>query len=211
MTARILLLLSLFCVGCTNQVRLENYQPALKRNKVSIPSGLSTDICRGYGCRIVDSITLSSKDWKYVTAPLRSKPRSAQNERDRLRWVIGRFEQVTGKTTGTSADVPGTYWQLGPDQQDCIDESINTTLYLLMLDQHRLLLHHKVGAPAGRFPPHFTAVLIETSSGHPYAMDSWFHYNGVRAETLPLEAWGDGWHPAKENLRREEAPEPKRW
>jgi hypothetical protein len=208
---KILVALILLCTGCTNQTRLQDYETTLTKSNVSAPVGLTTKVCRGYGCRIVDTVTLTKRDWRYITEPIAFKPRTAEEERERLRWVIARFETSVGVVTGTSADVPGTYWGLGDDQQDCSDESTNTTMYLLMLQSHNLLRYHSVGGVAGRFPPHLTAVLIEKDSGIPYALDSWFHYNGVRAEVVPLDQWKFGWHPEQENLKLEDIKAPKRW
>ena len=203
--------LILLGAGCTSPTRLQDYQTTLKKNKVSPPAGLTTKVCRGYGCRIVDTVTFTKRDWKYIIEPIAFKPRSAADERERLRWVIGRFETTAGAMTGTSADVPGTYWELGDDQQDCADESTNTTMYLLMLQEQGLLRYHTVGGTAGRFPPHLTAVMIEKATGTAYALDSWFHYNGVRAEVVPLDEWKVGWHPDPENLRLQDIKAPKRW
>ena len=197
--------------GCTSAQRQEDYKSYIKYYNMKEPQGLTTQSCRGYGCRIIDTVTISKADWKYITAPLRTKPKTAAIERERLRWVIGRVESKIGAMTGSGADWPGTYLNLGDDQQDCADESTNTTLYLLMLQNHKLLRHHKVGRPAGRLPPHLTAVLIEKETGTPYALDSWFHYKGVRAEIAPLEEWKYGWDPQKEGLRLEDVKDPKRW
>ncbi len=211
---RIIIHAALACLllgGCVSQQRLEDYQSYIKYYKVSEPEGMTVQSCRGYGCRIIDTVTLTNRDWKYITAPLRKKPKSAADERERLRWVIGRFETSIGAFTGTSADWPGTYLNIGDDQQDCADESTNNTLYLLMLKQHGLLRYHDVGRPGGRFPPHLTAVLIEKKTGVPYALDSWFHYSGVRAEVLPLDEWKYGWSPEQEDLTLQDVKEPRKW
>jgi hypothetical protein len=206
-----LFLICIMITGCVSQQRLEDYKSYLKYYNVQEPVGLTTHTCRGYGCRIIDSITLTKREWSYITAPIHKRPKSAEVERENLRWVIGRFETVIGSKNGTSADWPGTYLKLGDDQLDCSDESTNNTLYLLMLQNHGLLRYHTIGRVGGRFPPHLTAVLIEKDSGTPWAIDSWFHYNGVRAEIVPLDVWKYRWHPPQDNLRLEDVTPPKRW
>lgn len=203
--------LSLTLAACTSQQRLEDYPSYLKYYKVDEPEQLSTQVCRGYGCRIKDQVTFNKREWRYITAPLQTTPRNAADERERLRWVIGRFESAVGARNGTSADWPGTYMKLGDDQMDCSDESVNTSLYLLMLDQQKLLRYHTVGKAAGRFPPHLTAVVIEKNSGQPFALDSWFHFNGVRAEVVPLDEWKASWHPDQENLTLQDIKAPPGW
>ncbi len=36
---------------------------------------------------------------------------------------------------------------------------------------------------------------MEVGSGQSYAVDSWFHDNGVPAEIVPLPDWLSGWMP----------------
>jgi hypothetical protein len=211
---RLSLLLASVCLlasGCTSPQRQEDYSSYIKYYKVEAPTDLTTQSCRGYGCRIVDTVTIKPRDWRYITEPIARKPRSAADERERLRWVMGRFENVIGAMTGTSADVPGTYLELGDEQQDCADESVNTTLYLLILQNHDLLRYHTVGRPGGRFPPHLTGVIVEKGTGMAYAVDTWFHFNGVRAEVLPLDEWKYGWHPEQEDLRQQDVQAPRTW
>lgn len=209
---KVLLLGVCLLTGCVSSPqRQEDYQSYIKNYKVRPPHEFTTQSCRGYGCRIIDTVTIKPRDWKYITEPIRTKPVSAAQERERLRWVLGRFESVVGAMTGTSEDWPGTYLNIGDYQQDCADESVNTTLYMLMLQDHGLLRYHIVGRPGGRFPPHLTGVLVEIATGRPWALDSWFHYNGVRAEVLPLDEWVNRWHPPQEDLRLEDITPPKQW
>ena len=127
---------------------------------------------------------------------------NAAEERARIAKAIAFFEQRVGAITGTEADIAGTYSKLGDDQLDCVDESVNTTIYLSLLEQKNMLLYHKVGAPTARIPvvslrlgPHQTAVIIEKDSGEAYAVDSWFHDNGTPPEIVPMNDWFFGWHP----------------
>jgi hypothetical protein len=91
------------------------------------------------------------------------------------------------------------------NQHDCVDESLNTTIYLTLLEQKGLLRHHNVEDPTVRLPiihsgrwPHQTAVISEIETSKFYAVDSWFHDNGAKAEIVPLRKWKDGWKPKKE-------------
>ena len=89
---------------------------------------------------------------------------------------------------------------------DCIDESINTTLYLAMFQKFGLMRLHQVEdrATRGWFIggwPHTTAVIGETAvprergSDRLWAVDSWFLDNGQPPFILPLETWKAGWEP----------------
>lgn len=109
--------------------------------------------------------------------------------------------------TGTWRDKGGTF-NGGEGQMDCIDESINTTLYLTMLQKFGLMRLHRVEdrATRGWFLagwPHTTAVISEIAMNREngtyrlWAVDSWFLDNGEPPFILPLETWKAGWEPIK--------------
>ena len=127
----------------------------------------------------------------------------ASEERTRLAHAVALLERIVGERVGTSADIGGTFQgAFKSGQLDCVDETVNTTVYLSLIEDDGLLEWHTLGAPADRnlFTgaccwPHKTAVVNETSSGDSYAIDSWFHDNGVPAEVVPLSDWLSGWRP----------------
>lgn len=173
----------------------------LAQHGVTKPTPESFGHCRGYGCNKVETVTLDKKQWRSVEK-LFSADADADTERGQIAQAIGRFEQIVGRITGTEVDIAGTYKRFGLYQHDCVDESINTTTYLSLLEQKGLMKHHKTGTPTARTifttarpGPHQTAVLIETKAGTRYAVDSWFHDNGYPAEIVPLKEWKWGWRP----------------
>lgn len=195
---------TVFLSGCTSPARRNDIPSYLKYYQVKPPEKMTVDVCRSYGCTAVDRVTLSEAQFQSITRPLRAKPASAEAERDGLKKVLANFETVMGNITGTSQDVEGTYVSLGPYQQDCVDESTNSTVYMMMLSDHGLLRYHRVGRPEGRLPiiggglgPHQTAVITETATGQAFAVDTWFHNNGAPAEIAPLSDWKTGWRPKK--------------
>jgi hypothetical protein len=93
-----------------------------------------------------------------------------------------------------------------PGQQDCIDESVNTSLYLTLLESVGLMRFHteEDRATRGHFIlgyPHTTAVIREIKSGNLYAVDSWFYDNGMPPVIIPIETWKDGWEPPDSTAR----------
>ena len=152
--------------------------------------------CRSYGCAKIDDVALDQHEqmsikrlFKFVT--------NAQTERTAIAKSIAQFETMIGAKTGTDEDKAGTYGTLGHLQQDCIDESTNTTTYLMLLNQMGLLKFHEVQALTSRLPPHRTAVIREIATRKKFAVDSWFHDNGIDPEIIPLDQWYGGWHPAE--------------
>jgi hypothetical protein len=88
-----------------------------------------------------------------------------------------------------------------PGQQDSIDESVNTSLYLTLLQSVGLMRFHTVQdrATRGSFIlgyPHTAAVIRETKTGKEYAVDSWFYDNAKPPVIIPIEIWKEGWQPS---------------
>ena len=156
--------------------------------------------CYDHNCTTEVPVALSLEQWNEITAGLLEKPVNASWERVYLARAVGLFEQKVGAKTGTSADIGGTMdgWGLG-HQLDCVDEAVNTTRFLAMLENAGLLRFHRVTAPIQRAMvpgsfTHVTAVLQEIG-GRRWAIDSWFFDNGHEATVAPLDKWLTGWHP----------------
>lgn len=184
----------------------DRYQAFFMRKSLPQPTVEQFANCYNYGCQKVDLVTLTDADWKDISKAMGS-PKDAEAERAKLPAVIALFEKKVGALNGTDADKGGTFTGAGASgQQDCIDESTNTTTYLALLSQKGLLNHHYVSGPAARTPlstlgsghlwPHQTAVVVDKDTKQRYAVDSWFYDNGVPAEIVVLEDWYAGWAPA---------------
>lgn len=163
--------------------------------------------CYRYGCDKIAEVTFNKEDWKAIDILFESNSTTPKQERRKISQAIGLFEAIAGGKTGTKSDVYGTFRVTGPYQQDCIDESTNTTIYLSLLEQRGHLKHYSVKPPQSRVPilhagrwPHRTAIIEENQSKNHYAVDSWFHDNGFPAEVVPLKLWKKGWK-AEENFR----------
>lgn len=169
------------------------------------PSQLS--VCHENGCNRLEYVSLTFEQWQELRGLFHPLARSPEEERERLRRALALMEKFVGAATGTSRDKGGTF-NGGEGQMDCIDESINTTLYLTMLQKYGLMREHRVEdrATRGWFLggwPHTTAVISEAAvlgeqgRGRLWAIDSWFLDNGEPPFILPLETWKDGWEPIR--------------
>ena len=180
-----------------------------KKKNIDVPAISSFPFCSEYGCKKVEKISLSEEDWRDILEYYGDIAVDAESEREKISRTIGLFERKIGRFTGTDSDVYGTFHKMGKGQLDCVDESTNTTTYLMLLDKYGLLKFHYISMPDVRIPiihymgrwPHQTAVIIEKGTGVAYAVDSWFHDNGYAAEVVPLKKWKEGWKPEK-HLRR---------
>ncbi|MGA7179978.1 MAG: hypothetical protein WBX11_10380 [Thiobacillaceae bacterium] len=168
---------------------------------ITDPTPTRLSVCLNYGCDTVKVVGFRPNQWAAIKALFRNPPATAEQERDRLKMAIALIEFIVGDLAGTSQDKAGDLAGLGlPGQQDCIDESVNTSLYLTLLESVGLMRFHTVGdrASRGYFPhgyPHTTAVIKERISGKEYAVDSWFFDNGKPPVIIPLQIWKDGWSP----------------
>lgn len=158
-------------------------------------------VCHGYGCGLRDLVSLDAGDQRALRALFEPPAADAATERAAVARAVALVEQATGRALGTSADKPRTPMSLGDGTQlDCVDESINTSSTLHLLYREGLLAWHVPAHPAQRFAflrfgVHYTAVLTEPDNGRNWAVDAWFHANGVPAEVVELERWRQGWRP----------------
>jgi hypothetical protein len=181
---------------------------SLARADVFVREDINTDpkpdlltVCHGNGCLNLGHVTLAPAQWQEVHHIFHPLAENAEEERVRLRRALALMESFVGAYTGTLHDKGGTF-NGGEGQMDCIDESINTTLYLTMFQKYGLMREHRVEdrATRGWFIggwPHTTAVLRERGSNRFWAVDSWFLDNGEPPFILPLDIWKSGWEPIR--------------
>lgn len=161
--------------------------------------------CSAYGCQMVQKVSFDVDEWQSVIGVFEVSPNTAEEERQALQIAIARMEQIIGPKTGTNDDIAKS-WLLTfvpKGQLDCIDESINTTTYLNLLNDAGFVKHHDIGKIALRGGGitftllHNTATLIDRNNGNEFAVDSWFRKNGVAPDVVPLEEWLSGWGPSE--------------
>ena len=202
---RVFLAMALSSVILTGACADKNYNALnsyLSKRTIELPNKDSFQSCRGYGCQFSDTITPNKRDWKRIESPFLSPAKDAEQERKKIAQSIAAFESIVGERNGTSADIWGTFQKTGHNQQDCVDESINTSMYMRVLEQRGHIKFHTVEMPQSRIPflkwPHQTAILKEKDSDKIYAIDSWFHNNGAPPEIVDFKTWKSGWKPDKQ-------------
>lgn len=158
-------------------------------------------ICHGYSCTYKSAAGFSKAEWNKITGLVRGA-KDAKAERSKIAKVIAQMETFTGKKTGTNRDFKEAT-SSKPDnyQLDCIDETVNTTQYLKMLQKAGLLKFHAPSPPThrgylfdGRWP-HNTAVIKETKTGKEFVVDSFYRANGGEPYIVPRADWLSGWRP----------------
>ncbi len=167
---------------------------------ITEPDPAQFNICYDHGCASLAWVRLNAVQWQQLRAVFAVPAATASAERAQIRTAIALFETIVGAMTGTANDKGGNWKGFGlPGQMDCIDESTNTTIYLLMLQKYGLLRWHSVADRVTRWSlfswPHTTAVIEERSGRGQWAVDSWFLDNGEPPFVLPLKIWRQGWKP----------------
>ena len=191
----------------------------VREDIITTPTPQTYSLCYDHQCATLVTLRLSAPQWSAVRGLFKPTPRSAEEERRRIARAVALLETMSGRMTGTGNDKEGDLKGLGEfGQMDCIDESINTTTYLRMLEGAGLLRFHTVEdrATRGWFIrgwPHTTAVIRDSTTQTLYAVDSWFEDNGRPPHIVPLEIWKEGWEPAlsgKPDAPASPRPRPRR-
>ena len=101
---------------------------------------------------------------------------------------------VVEHETGKKERTPTASASLFPGQLDCIDESLNTTRYLVLFEQAGPAQVHQVGKRVYRrsiLNQHWAAQVIDTTTSKRYVIDSWFEDNGEQPVLVSSERWHD--------------------
>ena len=150
-------------------------------------------VCHDFGCAQRTPVGLSAGDLATLELVARARPRfgggGASGHRGG-RSVVRPPRRSGGRRRHRIARANGLGDANKLGQMDCIDTSRNSTSLLLILEQLKLLHHHKVEAPEARGflldgrGPHATAVLTDIHTGKQWAVDSWTHKYGEKPDVI---------------------------
>ena len=168
---------------------------------VVIPNNLSFSaipVCYDFGCKTKATVRLPLTEWQSVVGWFRKEAATPAEEREQIRKAVGWMEVLIGRHTPTHRDLQ---FDLAEDidnretgQLDCIDESVNTTVYMRLFEANGFFKHHQVIEEAYRkalFDQHWSAQIREIESGKRYVVDSWFQPNGYLPVVQESEVWED--------------------
>ncbi|MGH1463673.1 MAG: hypothetical protein ACRBB6_16735 [Neptuniibacter sp.] len=170
-----------------------------------LPSDVRPDsltLCTSFGCSKKQKTSISAAELQRIHQLFIPPAPSAVIEREQIANAIAMLEAQQGPKLGTENDLAKNEFNfLKPNNQlDCIAETSNTSVYLLLLSDLDLLRFHKVTGNAHRGPfsfnfPHNSAVILEPSANQAYVVDSWYSKNGERPWITTVENWLSGAHP----------------
>lgn len=171
------------------------------------PQGAVTlRICFNWSCARRQTVTFTPKDMALLKMQLALCPGTSLHDRlQHVRIGIWQMELLAQMyqpllandlaINDSEAEVKG--------RMDCIDNASNTTTYLHILRDIRELAGWTVSSPKVRSlfdltAVHWTAVILDTESGLPWSVDSWFRPNGHLPLVMPLSSWSarkKAWEP----------------
>ena len=169
--------------------------------QVDAPNKNTVSVCHAYTCKMRTKFRFTDADIDELKAIFKKvkKGDTPVEERRAVAYAVGWMETRVGKAIGTDKDRPGMDFEASgdPTQMDCVDESTNTTSYMLVMQNNGLIKYHTVGTPFSKDQlwkgvagwTHWTAVLKETSNGQRWAVDSWIYANGENPAVVEVEKW----------------------
>lgn len=195
-----LIVLGVLCAclgGCATGIPVKKYN--------DLPASPdSFMLCHGYSCTKKSEAGFSAAEWKSILGIFQKNPaKNAESERSKIGRAIALMERYSGARTGTDDDdAEAIGIKRNIEQLDCIDETVNTTMYIGFLQQAGALAFHEGAEPTHRGYlidgtwPHNTAVIREKESGSLYVVDSFYRKNGEEPHIMPRAVWLAGWKPA---------------
>jgi hypothetical protein len=191
------------------------------RKSVSIPlppeyvinrdGSVTLRICFNWSCALRQTMTFTPDDIALLKMRMAACPGTSLHDRlQQVRIGIWQMELLAQKYQPLLAnDLPINDFEAAiPGRTDCIDNASNTTTYLHILREIGELTGWKVSSPRvrSRFDlaaAHWTAVIINTETGRPWSVDSWYRPNGHLPMVMPLRSWIDkkkGWEPPFQDI-----------
>lgn len=173
----------------------------LSRYGVPEPTRDAFHTCARTNCNRQSALAYQPHEWSQIEALFSDRSRSAAEERQAVRQAVALMETFVGSKNNTAGDLGRNKgWFAGSPQLDCVAETINTTVALLLLEQNQLLAHHSVAYPRHRgfldlTGPHYTAVLLDRRAQQDYVVDSWFFDNGQLPVVVTAQEWQAGYDP----------------
>jgi hypothetical protein len=153
-------------------------------------------VCHGFGCTYRNAFLLTPGRIAHLRRVL-GKPRSAREERKAIGRAVAWFDREAGRVASTVGRIAyaSATTKSGPGQMDCIDLTANVTELLLVLQHHRLIRFHRLGAPVSRGliidgrRPHTTPVIVEIANNRQWSVDSWTKAYGQIPDIMTITEW----------------------
>ncbi len=200
MNKKLLAVVVFLCLLATISWSAEDFlaRPISTHEKVaqlllSRPDDQRISICFNYGCQQRQMIQFGIEDKKHIKAIFIQSEEGRISERQAIADAIAYMESISGQQSPVHNDRAKNFNDKGSGRMDCIDSAVNTTNYLRFISRLGLLKNHKLIQPVYRSPfmlgQHWSARIMELSSGKTFAVDSWASDNGQRPLIQKVSNW----------------------
>lgn len=180
--------------------------PLPPKYRIDPKGAVTLRLCFDWSCSSRNKVTFSSSDMALVKERMAACPGQSLHDRlQRIRIGIWQLELLAQKYLPILANdrAINDFEAALKGRMDCVDNSSNTTTYLHLLQDIGALGGWRVSEPKvrNRFDVngvHWTAVVIDTETGLPWSVDSWYRPNGHLPLVMPLKNWmseNKAWEP----------------
>lgn len=193
LSASLGLLIVTLLSGCV--VESGSLDRARRNFDMGTPRPHAFQVCGDHGCEKHIPVSLNAAEWRHVQAPFRRRARSAGDERRAIAEYLRRMEVLVGAKTGYDTDEAFSNLQLSGNSQDCVDEMVNVSVYLEMLENAgHLRLHRQgqrvtLGMMTRRFWTHTVATIVQKNTGQEFIIDTWAVKIGQTPYVMDRAAW----------------------
>lgn len=164
---------------------------------VEPPTSAFMPVCYGFVCRLRTSLFFTPGDRSALAGIMAKGAASADAERKALQQAMIWFDKRMGPVIGTSRRVALADFRAGDDNHnfDCWDTTRNTASLLLVLQEWKLLKHHRVGNPKYRGnilvgqTPHNTATVTDNQTKVAWVVDMWPTGYAKPPDVMTVERW----------------------
>ena len=170
----------------------------LTERHIELPSAARMTVCTGETCAKRRDVDLTEEDRHTLRSFFDDTAGDPAAEREAMKRAIAWLEHRVGVDTKRppteeldKQNVKEVFW----NYHSCVDDTANTTTFLLTLKELGVLAQHEVEGQAYRGiildgkVPHFTAVIREKQSGEEYSVDTWLYTTGDPVIVKPLSDW----------------------
>ena len=165
-----------------------------KYNNAKMPVNNTVTVCSAYGCKTAHKFTFDVRMMEAVNSFFLNV-KTPEQERKALALSLAFIETIVGNKTGTSTDRPSidASGNGDPSQLDCVDEALNTTSYLIVMHQSKIIKFHTVNYPDWKGGltkwTHYSATIVDETTKVKWAIDAGVGRNGAQPLIIEFSRW----------------------
>ena len=183
--------------------RESSSRPLQPDYRIHADGAVTLRICFNWSCASRQHLHYTARDMREVARQMAICPAKGLQQRlQQLRIGVWQMEKLAQRYQPLLAndEAINTLDQGRDGRMDCIDNTSNTSTYLQVLHDLRLLPGWLLAPPQVRdrlsMAVHWTAVVIDKNDATPWSVDAWYRPNAHLPFVMPLADWKNsalGW------------------